>query len=454
MKHLNKLAVAVTIAVISGSALAKNAPEDANNITWKDKYPEQYTSWASTIESTEQGDILEHDPMIVILYGGYGFAKDYNKPRGHQFAVADLTRSLRTGGPMTDSEGPMPASCWGCKTPDLGRMYDKIGEGTFSDKTWGATGHEIGNNVGCADCHDVETGKPTPARPFAMRGFAAAGQKFEDQEANIQAAMTCAQCHVEYYFDGTDHKKVKFPWDGGQNPDAMLAYYDALNFKDWTHKISKAPMLKAQHPEWETWQPTVHAEMDVTCIDCHMPKVESASGKEFTKHNVGNAIDNFEQTCSNCHDTKAELVDTIAMNKKAVHKAQLAAEDVIVKAHFEAGEAWKAGATEAEMKGALKLIRHAQWYWDYAIASHGIHAHNPELALEELAKAKKIGKEARAKLKTVLSKHGVAKVSFPDYSTKAKAQVLVGLDKAKMDAQKKKFLEQRVQKEWPIKVQF
>lgn len=453
MKRTQQFALSVAIAALCGTAVAKNSPEDYSNPTWKEKYPEQYASWASTSESTDKGDILADNPNAVILFGGYGFAKDYNKPRGHQFAITDLTRSLRTGGPMDNSQGPMAASCWGCKTPDMIRMYDEVGEATFSDKKWGAWGHEMSNSIGCADCHDAETGKPTPARPFAMRAFVAAGEKFEDQEENIQAAMTCAQCHVEYYFDGTDHKKVKFPWDGGQNPDAMLAYYDALNFKDWTHKISKAPMLKAQHPEWETWKPSVHAEMDVTCIDCHMPEVE-ANGKTFTRHNVGNAIGNFDVTCSGCHDSKAELVETLHDNKVAVKEAQSAAEAVITKAHFDAGEAWKAGATDAEMKAALYDIRHAQWRWDYAIASHGIHAHNPSLAIEQLELAKKTGEQARAKLKTILAKHGVSKVTYPDYSTKAKAQVLVGLDKAKLDAQKKKFLEERVQKEWPNKVEY
>ncbi|TKB51956.1 ammonia-forming cytochrome c nitrite reductase [Ferrimonas aestuarii] len=454
MKAMNKLLIAMTAAAIAGGAVAKNKPEDANNLTWKEKYPEQYNSWATTKDDDELTDALAEDPNLVILWAGYGFSKDYNKPRGHYYALIDNIRTLRTGGPMTDTDGPMAASCWGCKTPDLMRMYDKVGEGEFSSKKWGAWGDEMGNVIGCADCHDAETGKAMPQRPFAMRAFAASGQKFEDQEENIQSAMACGQCHVEYYFDGTDSKKVKFPWNGGMGADEILAYYDALGFKDWTHKVSKAPMLKAQHPEWETWSSSMHAEMDVTCIDCHMPKVENASGKEFTKHNVGNAIDNFDATCSGCHDTKQELVDALAAQKHEVETAKLAAEDELVKAHFEAGEAWKAGATEAEMKAALQDIRHAQWRWDYSIASHGIHAHNPELAVETLGTAKENAIEARAKLKKVLAKHGVTKVTYPDYSTKAAAQAAIGLDKAKLDAEKKKFLEERVQKEWPVKVEF
>lgn len=32
----------------------------------------------------------------------------------------------------------------------------------------------------------------------------------------------------------------------------MEKYYDAITFSDWTNSLSKAPMLKAQHPEYET----------------------------------------------------------------------------------------------------------------------------------------------------------------------------------------------------------
>jgi len=42
----------------------------------------------------------------------------------------------------------------------------------------------------------------------------------------------------------------------------------------------------------------------------------------------------------------------------------------------------KAGATEDEMQPILQDIRHAQWRWDYAIASHGVHMYAPEVALE------------------------------------------------------------------------
>ncbi len=59
----------------------------------------------------------------------------------------------------------------------------------------------------------------------------------------------------------------------------------------------------------------------------------------------------MDQTCKTCHTQKKEYL--------------------LVKAHIEAGAAWKAGATEAEMQPVLTLIRHSQWRWDFSIDSHG-----------------------------------------------------------------------------------
>ncbi len=71
--------------------------------------------------------------------------------------------------------------------------------------------------------------------------------------------LACAQCHVEYYFKG-DGKLVTYPWHNGLQVEQMEAYYDEVGFKDWSHKISQAPMLKAQHPEFEMWSQGTHAK--------------------------------------------------------------------------------------------------------------------------------------------------------------------------------------------------
>ncbi|WP_425529398.1 ammonia-forming cytochrome c nitrite reductase [Ferrimonas balearica] len=448
MKKINKLLLSVAIAGLCGGAMAK--PVESDNEAWKAKFPNQYDSWASSAETDQIVDLLADDPNLVVLWAGYGFSKDYNKARGHYYAVTDVIQTLRTGAPMNDTDGPMPAACWSCKSPDVARMYQEVGEGNFNDHKFGKWGHEMGNAIGCADCHESGTPKLTLSRPYAERAMEKVDLTFSEQSRDMKAAQTCGQCHVEYYFDKNDHNNVRFPWENGFTAEGAEKYFDSIGFADWTHKISKAPMLKAQHPEFETWATSVHAEMDVTCITCHMPKVTNDQGRKFSKHNVGNALDNFDVACSSCHDSQADLKATLKANKEAINAEKLKAEAIIVRAHFEAGAAWEAGATEAEMKQALIHIRHAQWRWDFAIASHGVHAHNPQEALRLLASAQEIGLQAQAELKKVLTKYGVAQpVAIPDISTKEAAQALVGWDKAKLDAQKEAFLEQRVDKEWP-----
>ena len=103
---------------------------------------------------------------------------------------------------------------------------------------------------------------------------------------------------------------------------------------------------------------------------------------------------------------------------------------------------WEAGASEEELNDALMAIRHSQWRWDFAIASHGVHMHNPTEALQVLASSLERSAEARVMLAQVLARHGVTTaVAIPDISTKEAAQIAVGLDAAKMKADKARFLE-------------
>ena len=55
--------------------------------------------------------------------------------------------------------------------------------------------------------------------------------------------------------------------EGGRDPSLLRRG----QFKDWTHADTGAPVLKAQHPEFEMWNQGIHARSGVTCADCHMP---------------------------------------------------------------------------------------------------------------------------------------------------------------------------------------
>lgn len=436
------LSALVAASLMAAGAFASDKTEPRNEV-YKDKFKNQYATWHDTAESSEIVDVLAEDPNLVVLWAGYGFAKDYNAPRGHIYAVTDLRNTLRTGAPKTAEDGPMPMACWSCKSPDVPRLIEEQGEDGYFSGKWAKGGPEVVNAIGCGDCHEKGSPKLRLGRPFAERAMETLGMPFDKASRKDKQSMVCAQCHVEYYFEKVEGRKgfVKFPWDQGTTVESMEAYYDAIEFADWTHALSKTPMLKAQHPGYETWQLGVHGKNNVTCVDCHMPKVTSDKGRKFTDHKVGNPFDRYEETCAQCHTQSKEFMENLTAERKAkVKELKLKAEDQIVKAHFEAAAAWKAGATEAEMKPILTEIRHAQWRWDYAIASHGVAAHAPDEALRVLGTAVDKAANARVKLAQLLAKKGIVDpVALPDISTKAKAQAALGMDMKKMVADKEEF---------------
>ncbi|WP_345859576.1 ammonia-forming nitrite reductase cytochrome c552 subunit [Shewanella algae] len=436
------LSALVAASVMAAGAFASDKTEPRNEV-YKDKFKNQYASWHDTAKSAEIVDVLAEDPNLVILWAGYGFAKDYNAPRGHIYAVTDVRNTLRTGAPKSAEDGPMPMACWSCKSPDVPRLIEEQGEDGYFTGKWAKGGPEVVNAIGCGDCHEKGSPKLRLGRPFAERAMETLGTPFDKASRKDKQSMVCGQCHVEYYFEKVEGRKgfVKFPWDQGTTVESMEAYYDAIEFADWTHALSKTPMLKAQHPGYETWQLGVHGKNNVTCVDCHMPKVTNDKGRKFTDHKVGNPFDRFEETCAQCHTQSKEFMENLTAERKAkVKELKLKAEDQIVKAHFEAAAAWKVGATEAEMKPILTDIRHAQWRWDYAIASHGVAAHAPDEALRVLGTAVDKAANARVKLAQLLAKKGITEpVALPDISTKAKAQAALGMDMKKMVSDKEDF---------------
>ncbi|MBQ0688659.1 MULTISPECIES: ammonia-forming nitrite reductase cytochrome c552 subunit [Providencia] len=421
---------------------------NARNETFEVAHPDQYHSWRATSEQSNREDALAEDPRLVVLWAGYPFSRDYNKPRGHAYAIIDVRETLRTGAPKDAQDGPLPMACWSCKSPDVARLIQEHGEDGYFEGKWAKGGPEVVNVLGCADCHktdspDFAKGKPelTLSRPYAERAMEAIGKPFATASRFDQQSMVCGQCHVEYYFSG-DKKSVKFPWDNGTKVEDMEVYYDNIGFSDWTNSLSKAPMLKAQHPEYETWSAGIHGKNNVTCIDCHMPKLQNDKGELYTSHKIGNPFDNFEQTCSTCHtQSKQQLQDVVAERKHAIQEMKIKVEDQLVRAHFEAKAAWDAGATEDEMKPILTDIRHAQWRWDLSIASHGIHMHAPDEGLRMLGGAMDKAADARTKLARLLGSKGIThEIAIPDISTKEKAQQAIGLDMQKINAEKQEFL--------------
>ncbi|MGB0892098.1 MAG: ammonia-forming cytochrome c nitrite reductase [Flavobacteriaceae bacterium] len=430
--------------------ISDNEPRNAE---WGKNFPAEYQSFLQTekgdFESFQGGskmrDMLEEDTRLVVLFAGYGFAKDYNQGRGHEHAITDLQNTLRTGGPKGNDDGPMPATCWTCKSPDVPRLMNEKGITEFYKGKWAAKGHEVVNPIGCADCHDAKTMKLTITRPALVEAFESMGKDINKATHQEMRSLVCAQCHVEYYFDKKKPGKegvpyLTLPWKNGMSFEAMEKYYDDMNFKDWTHKLSRAPMLKAQHPGYETYLTGVHADRGVSCADCHMP-YKSEGGQKFTDHHIQSPMNNVANSCQVCHREDADkLKRNVYERQQKSTESRLKLEDALVRMHVEAKKCWDLGATEEQMKPILQDIRHAQWRWDYAAAAHGASFHSPVEIGRVISSGLNKATEGRVKLARLLAKLGYNKpVEMPDISTKEKAQVYIGLNPEKMKHDKEEF---------------
>ena len=441
-------------AVYAYTPKVDHSPFEPRNEVWGKNFPREYQSYLRTsdtgFKSKYNGsamiDMLEEDPRLVVLWAGYGFSKDYNQSRGHYYAVTDLHHSLRTGAPVGEKKSPMPNTCWTCKSPDVPRIMNEIGIAEFYQGTWETLGHEIINPIGCGDCHDANTMNLQITRPALKEAFERMGKDITKVSHQEMRSLVCAQCHVEYYFNKNIVEGVPyltFPWDNGFTAEAMEAYYDEMQFTDWTHALSKAPMLKAQHPGYEIYLTGTHASRGVSCADCHMPYI-SEGGQKFTDHHVQSPLNNVTNSCQVCHREETErLVADVYSRQDRIIENRNKLEELLVRAHVEAKTAWEKGATEAQMKDILWDIRHAQWRWDYAAASHGGSFHSPVEVGRVISTGITTVQEARIKLTRLLTKMGFGEeIPYPDISTKAKAQEFIGLDTKKLKEEKDVFLDE------------
>lgn len=468
---VGSVAAIVVMALLAGNIADRKDEKVALNETptiegtdqyrsdeWQKYYPRQYSSWLKTKESGEIKDLVKEYPQLAILWAGYGFAKDYNAPRGHYYAIQSNTNSLRTGAPIDEKTGPMPTACWTCKSPDVIRIQKRDGELEYFTGKWAKYGSEIKNSIGCANCHNNKTGELRIDLPHINRGLIAAGlPSFEESTHQEKRSLVCAACHSEYYFkkekwndkDGNEKlaKVVTFPWKYGLNSEGMEKYYDEVGHTDFTNKISGTPILKAQHPGYEMHTTGIHGQKGVSCADCHMPYTQEGSVK-YSDHQLQSPLNTMDRSCMNCHrESEDKLKGIVAQKLKRKTQLHIITMDNLAKAHLETAKAMEVGATDEELKAVRQDIRTGQWKWDYAVASHGAFFHAPEEVLRNLAIANEFAMQARVKLIGVLAKHGIMNYSAPDFSDKALSQKLAGLDYDKMVDAKLEF-KKKLEKEW------
>ena len=376
--------------------LVEIAPLEPDSSLWGQNFPNQYTSLLKTkeneIDTTYAGSSafswLERDPRQVILFTGYGFSKDYNDDRGHEWALTDVRETARVG-------EKTPGTCYSCKSSNNPELWDEMGMAEFDQTPFSVLGEEIDQTIGCANCHEAETMRLVVTNPALEEAFERQGKDWTSFSRQEMRTVVCANCHVEYYFAG-DGKYLTFPWDDGTRADEIYAYYEALDFKDWSYPETDSPMVKVQHPEYEYYTAgSTHYNAGVSCADCHMPYVREGAAK-YSMHDIHSPLLNPEIACGQCHNDSEYVVRRVNIIQEQVATTKVATEDAIV----DAVNAIKAavanpGSDEELLDQAREFHRHAQFNWDMVSAENSTGFHNPEYALKLLAEATDYARQAQ-----------------------------------------------------------
>ncbi len=326
---------------------------------------------------------IDEDPRLKTMWAGYAFSHDFREERGHAYMLDDQTLTKR------HEFSPQAGTCVHCHASvyvpykqlgggDLIKGFEKMNQMTYEEAR-----SRVDHPVACIDCHDSQSMELRVTRPGFIEGIKTlkASQGVEDYDVNRDATRAemrtyaCAQCHVEYYFKGKE-KRLTYPWANGLKADEILAYYEEIGFNDWTHAETGAPVLKAQHPEFEMWSQGIHARNGVTCADCHMP-YKRVGAMKISDHHVRSPLLNINNACQTCHKaSEEELLDRAETIQERHIELRDIALDALVELIHTLKEAREDGLTDEELADGLAMQRRAQFLLDFAEAenSTGFHA--------------------------------------------------------------------------------
>lgn len=386
--------------------------EDAT--TWGKNFPLQYDGYTRTTDqvrtkfggseamprtptdadprSVVAQSRLEEDPRLKTMWAGYAFAADFREERGHAFMLEDQTFTGR------QQVVKQPGTCLHCHASvyvpykqqgggDLIKGFERMNGMSFADAR-----KLVKHPITCIDCHDSATMQLRVTRPGFIEGIRAlkASQGVVNYDVNTMAtrqemrSYVCGQCHVEYYFKGPE-KRLVYPWSKGLTAEQMLAYYDEVGHKDWTHADTGADVLKAQHPEFELWNQGIHARSGVACADCHMPYQREGALK-ISDHHVRSPLLNINRACQTCHRwSEQELKQRAETIQDRTYQLRNLAMDALVALISDTKAARAAGVSDQDLAAARKHQRMAQFLLDFIEAENSMGFHAPQEAARILA---------------------------------------------------------------------
>ena len=446
--------------------LVEVGEDDTDPAKWGKNWPAQYDAYQRTALQTQtrfgghQGsealptEKIERDPWLKRMFLGYAFSIDYRDRRGHAHMLDDQEQTQRLTKPQS-------GSCLHCHASIM-PLYRKLGDGDAMkgfEKTYGFSYQDLNKQlhdsghahpVSCVDCHDPTSMTLRVSRPGFIRGIQALAASEapvpalpsiaqwregkretpydpnRDATRNEMRSFVCGQCHVEYYC--SSKMPLTFPWGKGLRVEQIEAFWDATKFPsgepfvDYVHQETGAPVLKAQHPEFELWNQGIHARSGVSCADCHMPYMREGASK-ISDHWVRSPLLNVNRACQSCHRASEEemksRVDAIQQrNYDLMERAGAAIVDLI-----DAIQAAKAQAAPAAgIAAALQAQRHAQWRLDFIAAENSMGFHAPQEAARILGEAIDYARQGQvAVLGGVVSAPGAKPSPSPSPSSSTRA---------------------------------
>ncbi len=411
--------------------LVEVTEDDTDPKKWGTNWPKEYDSYLLTAQTTRTRfgghggseampqEKMDRDPWLKRMFLGYAFSIDYRDRRGHAYMLEDQEKTQRLTKPQS-------GSCLHCHASVM-PLYRKLGDGDaargleasykYSYQDLNKMLHEAGqaHPVSCVDCHDPKTMGLRVTRPGFVKGIQALaasdapvphlpsvqrwreGNRKRPYDPNLEATRTemrsfaCGQCHVEYYC--SSKQPLTFPWGKGLKAENLEAFWneskfpDGTPFQDFKHAESGAPLLKAQHPEFELWSQGIHARSGVSCADCHMPYMRDGASK-VSDHWVRSPLLNISRACQTCHNFPEEEIKARVEVIQERNHALLQRAAAALMAQLDAiQKAKKQGATEKDLQRAYELQRKAQWRLDFIAAENSMGFHAPQEAARILGES-------------------------------------------------------------------
>jgi nitrite reductase (cytochrome c-552) len=407
-------------------AIAELGESTVDPAEWGKNYPRQYDSYKRTVdvERTKYGGSeafqkLDDDPVWRTIFAGYAFAIDYREERGHAYMLADQRETERV------KQKKQPGACLHCHASNVVAYREQglkagapgaITDPLTSEAGWTQLqkGFEavcampysdatalVKHPVACIDCHDPKTQALRLSKPAFVAGLQALarsgealphfpsierwrkGDKKREYDPNATPrARRCARSSAGSATSSTtsrgDGKLVTYPWHKGSTSTRSSRTTTRSASRTGRTRRPGAPVLKAQHPEFEMWSQGIHAARrdrapTATCRTCAKARSRSATTTCAARCSTSPARARPATTWS--EDEMKARVETIQAARPACSIAPRTALVSLIEA-IEAAEEGRRDRRAARGRPAV-LQRKAQFYLDFVSAENSMGFHAP-----------------------------------------------------------------------------